>query len=338
MLDKKVYIGFITYGENTVKYLPYFLPSISSQSYRYSKLYCVDNSENENNQNSQYIKDNFPEIEIYPQKENLGFAKAFNLMINKAIDKKADYFLCLNPDMVFEPDMVEKLVDSINIDEKIGAMMPKILKWDFEKNEKTEIVDSYGLVIDRRHRFFDDYQGLMDDHEVKKIKDIFGFTGAAVLLNLEAMKDIAYKKEYFDELMFMYKEDCDLSYRLRLAGWDIKLISEAVAYHDRTAAIVGQNMLNVALNRKNKNKQLKRWSFLNQLILLYKIKNLPFSLAVKINTYYYLIGSIIFAVIFESYLIKELFKFKKLMSEVEKRSRALKLRVDVKEVERFMKS
>ncbi|KKR21777.1 MAG: Glycosyltransferase [Parcubacteria group bacterium GW2011_GWE2_39_37] len=338
MMEKEVYIGFISYGENTAKYLPYFLPSINNQTFKYFKLITVDNSDDENNENQQYINKNFPEIEIIFAHKNLGFAKGFNLMIKKAIDAGAKYFLALNPDMVFEADMVEKMLGTISSNNEVAAVMPKILKWDFENNKKTAITDSYGLIIDKRHRFFDDHQGLPNNEELNEAKEIFGFTGAAVLLNLEAMKDMAYNHEYFDELMFMYKEDCDLSYRLRLAGWKIMLEPRAVAYHDRTAAIVGQNMLNVALNRKNKNRQLKKWSFLNQLILLYKIKNLPFSRAVKINTYFYLIGSMVFALIFESYLFKELVNFKKLLPEIKKRQDELKLRVEIKEIEKFMKN
>lgn len=336
MVDNKVYIGFITYEKSTAKYLQYFLPSIFSQTNKNFNILALDNSKEQVNENQQYLKEYYPEIEILRPGSNVGFAKGFNQMIRRAYNDGADYFLALNPDMIFESNMIDELLKVINIDDKIGAVMPKILKWDFENNKKTNFVDSYGLIIDYKHRFFDDMQGEVDSMTTKEAKEIFGFTGAAVMLNFKALKDVVFNDEYFDELMFMYKEDCDLSYRLRLAGWKTMLAPLAVAYHDRTASIVGKSILQVALNRKNKNRQLKKWSFLNQIILLYKIKNLPFSFKVKFNTYYYLICSVVFAAIFEPYLIKELFKLRRLLPEIKKRRNALRVQVDIKEIEKFM--
>jgi GT2 family glycosyltransferase len=43
------------------------------------------------------------------------------------------------------------------------------------------------------------------------------------------------RREVLDESFFMYKEDVDLSWRLRLAGWECWYVPEAVAYHARTS-------------------------------------------------------------------------------------------------------
>jgi len=331
----KLFIGFITYGKSSAKYLPYFLTSLKIQSFQNYKILAIDATEMADD-NLQIIKKN-PEIEIISTGVNFGFAKGFNLLIGEAKKQGAELFLALNCDMIFESGMIEKLICAINVDDKIAAVQPKILKWDFENNKKTEIIDSYGLAIDKMHRFFDDGQGTVDKQGFDKSREIFGFTGAAVLLNLKALEDVRYENEYFDELMFMYKEDCDLSYRLRLAGWKILLEPRAVAYHDRTADIGGQGLFKVGLNRKKKNSQLKKWSFLNNLILLYKIKNLPFSFKVKIYTCYYLLGSIVFALIFENYLMKEFSNFKKIKSGVINKRKILKVAVDMKVIEKFMK-
>ena len=40
--------------------------------------------------------------------------------------------------------------------------------------------------------------------------------------------------EYLDESFHMYKEDVDLCWRLRLAGWECWYVPSAVAYHGRT--------------------------------------------------------------------------------------------------------
>ena len=60
----RLYIGFITYGENTAKYLPYFLPSLKNQTFKDFKILAIDNSEIQENDNAKYIKENFSEIDL----------------------------------------------------------------------------------------------------------------------------------------------------------------------------------------------------------------------------------------------------------------------------------
>lgn len=336
-----MYIGFITYGESTAKYLSYFLPSLKRQTFKDFRVLAIDNSQVRENENAFYIENNFPEIDLKWASENLGFAKAFNSMIKEAAASGAEYFLALNPDMIFEVGFIEKMVGAIESDERIGAVAPKIFKWDFAAKEKTNQIDSLGLAMDKEHRFFDVHQGEGDRPDLIGGKEVFGFTGAAVLLRLRATADVAFNngsyKEYFDELMFMYKEDCDLSYRLRLAGWKIILEPGAIAYHNRSVASKGKTNYEIALNRRNKSRLVKQWSFLNQWILLLKLKNLPFSWRVKLATAWYQIKSLVFVLLFEQYLLKELVALWKLLPEIRKRRERLKIRITISELESFTK-
>lgn len=336
----KIIIGFITYGEATAKYLPYFIPSLKAQTYQDFKIMAFDNSERPDNENAAYLKNNYPEIVPVWSGKNLGFARAFNLMISRAIADGARYFLALNPDMIIEVNFIEEIVNATALEERIGAVAPKILKWNFSNNGKTRSLDSLGLRVTREHRFFDERQGEIDEPKNYASEEVFGFTGAAALLNLKALVDVAYadgaRREYFDELMFMYKEDCDLSYRLRLAGWKIILAPLAVAYHNRAVASIGGSNWQIIANRRHKSRQVKRWSFLNQLILLCKLKNLPFSLRVRLATARYQIKGLIFVLFFESFLLKELAQFWRLRREIKKRRQSLVVRVAIKEIEKFM--
>ncbi len=91
--------------------------------------------------------------------------------------------------------------------------------------------------------------------------EILGPSGAAGVYRLSGLEKIKVNNQYFDELMFMYKEDCDLDYRLFLAGYKSLYVSEAVIYHDRTVFSRGENDLKVVLNRKSKNKKVKEMVF-----------------------------------------------------------------------------
>jgi GT2 family glycosyltransferase len=84
---------------------------------------------------------------------------------------------------------------------------------------------------------------------------------------------VKFENEFFDEDFFSYKEDVDLSYRLRWAGWQIWVVGGAVAYHDRNASSNEDLSLNEKVtHRKKKSKMVNYNSYKNQWYLL--IKNL----------------------------------------------------------------
>ncbi|MBU1062643.1 glycosyltransferase [Patescibacteria group bacterium] len=338
----RLYIGFITYGELTAKYLPYFLSSLKDQAYKDYKIIAIDNSEEEKNENSVYIKNNFPEINLKWAGENIGFAKAYNLMINQAVEAGAEYFLALNPDIIVDSEMIRNMINVIETDEKIGAIAPKILKWDFVNKKKTNIIDSYGIICDQKFCFRDDKQGkIEEDTKAVSIKEVFGFTGAAVVFKIKALTDVAFNngdyQEYFDELMFMCKEDCDLSLRLRLGGWKIILVPDAVVFHDRTASRIGDSMWQIIKNGIGKKRKIKQWSFCNQWIIVFKYCQLAFSWKTKFCFWWYELKILVFTILFEQYLLKELIKIWKLRDKINKRVGQLKVRVNIKDIEKLMK-
>jgi GT2 family glycosyltransferase len=309
----KLAIGFITYGKATVKYLPYFLSSLKNQTFKDYEIIAVDNGEEENNPNKEFFMKNYPEIKLEWMGGNLGFAKANNIIIEKALASGFEYILFLNLDMILEPDAIEKMIVAIDKDKNLGSVCPKILKWDFNTSPqpspssgegeigKTNIIDSCGIIETSALRFSDLGQGEIDKGQYDR-REILGPSGAAALYRMSALEKVKVGQEYFDELMFMYKEDCDLAYRLKLAGFKSKCLSDAVIFHDRTALGKGESDLEVLLNRKNKSRQVKSWSFLNQHVIFLRYWKLQ-NFWQKIEVLWYAFRMIAFAVLFERYLV-----------------------------------
>ena len=329
--NPKLVIGFITYGKSTAKYLPYFLPSIIESAENYEntgncgvKILVFDNSEEQDNKNVKYIKKNYPDIEIEWVGKNFGFARAHNRMINKAVEMSAEYFLAINPDMILEPDAIKRMIKTIDNDGELGSVCPKILRWDFQNNKKTNVIDSCGIQLKSGLRFIDVGQGQVDEGQFDDVK-ILGPSGAAGMYRIRALKKIIETRgaeahgyaslQFFDELMFMYKEDCDLAYRLFLAGFKSKCVAGAIVYHDRTAAGKGESNLQVALNRRNKSKQAKKWSFLNQQIIFVKYWQI-LSIKQKLEVLWFAFRMFAFTVVFEQYLLKEYGKLWRLRNKI----------------------
>jgi GT2 family glycosyltransferase len=68
----------------------------------------------------------------------------------------------------------------------------------------------------------------------------------------------------------MYKEDCDLAYRLKRAGFESRLVAGALVYHDRTVGAFGQGFWGNFRARRRLSRQTRAWSFKNQHLLFVK--------------------------------------------------------------------
>ncbi|MFA5644002.1 MAG: glycosyltransferase family 2 protein [Patescibacteria group bacterium] len=311
----KLSIGIITYNQSTYKYLNLFLFSLSEaiEKARISNpdleifFLAVDNSDSDFNSNHNYLIDYQKDKpgKIWRSDMNLGFSKPYNCMMNWSIEQGSNLFLMLNPDVLLDIDFIANLVQKYKADETIAILVPKIFYWDFSNNVKTTIIDSCGVGLNKAHRFFDIGQGQSGENRFLLEEEVFGFSGAGALLNLNILKKVAYSfdnyYQFFDERMFMYKEDVDLSYRLQLLGAKILFLPEAKMYHHRTLSSYRQKLI----NKVRQKKIISDYSALNQFIILFKSKNLSFSPKIKLLTAGRYIILWFFALIFSRKVFQE---------------------------------
>ena len=289
-------IGCITY--NSLPYLAHFLGSLFKQSFQDFEIIITDNGSKD--ESVAYIKKNFPIVRINESKENLGFGKAHNQMVKEA---KGQYYLLLNPDMFFDEYCIEELVNAIKEDDMIGCVGPKIYRWNTDKSQEENrrergILDTTGISVTKAHHFYDRGQGKEDSLTYTQKEEVFGISGACMLLRKEAALAIAQQGQVFDEEMFMYKEDVDLCYRLRWQRWKCVYAPASVAYHDRTT--YGTNDFAGKLRkRKERGNQVKIWSVQNHLITVLKNFSPAYPLSLKVSTLAYTVGMFGFCLLFE---------------------------------------
>jgi len=284
-LSPLIAVGFILYESR--KYLPRFLESVKRQDYRNVQLYALDNNANADNEDVAYIRAHYPDVTIQRVTQNTGFAKGHNYLMRQAVQDKAEFYTALNCDVELESNVISEVVGSMLKDPKAGAAICKLKKWNFalvDTDGKTNFIDSAGLAISREHRFTNRGEGEIDHGQYDKEEEVFGVSGTVGMYRISALEDVAFlnergEREYFDELMFMYKEDVDLAYRLQWAGWKALYVPRAVAYHDRalTASGAGNGLVGIIRGRIGRNKQTKAWSWLNHHIILFKYINSDYS-------------------------------------------------------------
>lgn len=345
----KLAISFITYNQNTAKYLDYLLKSLKDSIFLAKKtlvdldpiFFVFDNSDKDREVNKEilykFFSDNNLDYKLWDENKNLGFAKSYNIMLDEAIKEGIDLFLVINPDVLVKEDFLLELIKKAENDSETSVFCPQILYWDFSSNKLTDIIDSCGVSLNSSHRFFDRGQGLkLSKYQVKE-QEIFGFSGAGALFRLSKMLDVALfngeRREFFDEMMFMYKEDVDLSYRLQLAGKKIMFIPQAIMYHDRSLSSLKGGLFKKIFGHKS---FATENSLVNQLIVLEKIKRLPFSLKVKYLTKIRKVLLLIFSLFFAS---KSLKKFIALRPQIERKGLKIWGKMEeVRKIESFMEN
>jgi len=115
--------------------------------------------------------------------------------------------------------------------------------------------------------------------------------------------------KFLDDRMFMYKEDCDLAYRLHQANYDCFFIPEAHGWHDRTAA-KRKGIFGVFASRKSRSRDILRWSLINQELLFKKYWKSENFIS-KLNIVLFEFKALVFILIFERFLLKDLMIFKR---------------------------
>ncbi len=304
----KLTIATIVYKNSSYPYLDKFLASLQQASAFLSsndcQIYIADNS-GQDDKNRDYFKNkNYlgdKKIEYLDFGKNLGFAKAYNILIKTAKAKNSKYFLMLNPDLLIDEKAIETLYLYFEKNQDLAALTGKILVWDFKNNILKNTIDSCGIILKSPLLFKDlgqgEYnKGLYDNYS------IIGPSGAVAMFKLEVLDKIKEKEQYFDEKFFMYKEDCDLAYRLHLKGLKTRLVSNALFYHDRSAS--GGSLRERLKNRKNRSQQERAWSFFGQHYLF--IKHWPKqTIVIKILIIFQVFKLFIYSLIFESFVLKE---------------------------------
>jgi GT2 family glycosyltransferase len=85
------------------------------------KLYIVDNSQKRGIE----VLCNDPRTEYHFANSNNGFGAGHNIIM-KDQSRLGEYHLVLNPDIYFEAGALEKLVEFMSVNQKVGLCMPMI--------------------------------------------------------------------------------------------------------------------------------------------------------------------------------------------------------------------
>ena len=222
----------------------------------------------------------------------MGYEGDFPRAINRGIrTATGDLVMLCNADLFPSRTYLPTLEEFFKRRGRAGAATGKLIRFDLECGEATNVIDSAGLILTRQRRLKARGEGEVDVGQFDTEREVFGLDGAAMVLRRAALDDIMVDGEYLDENFVAHKEDHDLSWRVQLAGWECWYVPAAVAYHARTTRGLGSKPYLKAIaefhrQQADKTAEVRRHAMKNQWLLLLKnedvynfIRDAPFILA-----------------------------------------------------------
>jgi GT2 family glycosyltransferase len=177
-----------------------------------------------------------PPYRLVRSTRNEGFCGGNNTGYGLA--RSCKYVLFLNPDAFLSSTFIEEALRWMERPEnaRIGCLTGTLVGFDVAAQQPTGKIDSTGIFQTGYGKWYDRDQGAPWDPATAPgtIEAVPAACGALMFCRTEALEQVALAHhEIFDGRFFMYKEDIDLSLRLRARGWLIRYNPRLFCYHGR---------------------------------------------------------------------------------------------------------
>jgi GT2 family glycosyltransferase len=148
---------------------------------------------------------------------NLGFGAAHNLAMRSSLTEAA-YHVALNPDVYFDPGVLEKLFDFARSRPDVGLVMPRVLNpggsvqylckklpTPFDLILRRFLPGPFRRLVEERLAQYE-----LRDQDYSKMMSVPALSGCFMMMNCAALAQVGL----FDERYFLYLEDVDLCRRI----------------------------------------------------------------------------------------------------------------------------
>ncbi|MEM7116836.1 MAG: glycosyltransferase family 2 protein [Chloroflexota bacterium] len=247
-------VSVIIVNWNGRSWLEQCLPTLQTQTYTPFEIIIVDNGSTDGS--AGWLEEQWPQIKLLPQTQNLGFAAANNIAIRHS---QAPYLITLNNDTKLEPSCLAELVAAAKQPD-VGMVAAQIVQWQ----EPTRL-DSAGIEVDKAGIGWNRGWGCPVS-EAGEETAVFGPSAAAALYKRAMLDEVGL----FDEDFFAYYEDVDLAWRGQRAGWRCLYTPKARVHHWHSATANRTPRFKTYLLGRN-----KVWALVKNFSLTHNLQHLP---------------------------------------------------------------
>lgn len=275
-------ISIVVLTFNSTKFIGPCLDSIFNQDCQDFEVIVVDNGSQDGT--VAFTRENYPQVALVENKQNLGACKARNQGIKAA---SGNWIFTLDCDTILKRNFLPVVIQTIeNLPFHIGMLQSKIL------NPDKKTIYSTGIHLSYLRRFYDIGKGKNDNGQFNTSKYIFGACSAASLYKRDMLEEIKEGTGYFDERFLFLVEDVDLSWRAQRKGWKALYNPEAVCFHWG--------------NSSNLDKKLRQYlCFRNRLFLISKNEKLTRKIKLIPVFFIYDLPRLLYLALTNHYLFKK---------------------------------
>jgi GT2 family glycosyltransferase len=214
------------------------------------------------------VRDRFPQVNLISNPDNVGFAKANNQALKRAVGR---YVCLINPDTLVREDLFQVSIRYMDSHPEAGMTGCKILNPDgtlqpaCRRSFPTPWVAFTRLTglsrLFPKSRIFGRYNLTYLDPDI--ISEVEAISGSFMFVRKEAILQAGF----LDEDFFLYGEDLDWCFRIRHAGWKIIYLpdTQIIHYKGRSAKEAPFDNLRIfygAMQLFVQKHFYRRWSFL----------------------------------------------------------------------------
>lgn len=273
-------VHIVTY--NSEQFIETCLAGVYRQTYQLERIIIVDNASTD--ATVDILAKHGPRVELIKNASNVGFAEAHNLAIRRS---QADYYLVLNPDVYLEPEYIQEIIRHMENNPDIGSASGQLCRFGTDND-----VDSVGIAITKSRRAYDRTD--IGYHAPGIPGEVFGVSAAAAVYRRKMAEEITVNGEFYDQQFFAYKEDVDVAWRSRLAGWQAYYVPSATAKHERGWK---------RTERRRQSRTIRQYSYINRYRMMFKNENIWYVCRDVFHIAPYEIGLLFYSLVREPFLI-----------------------------------
>lgn len=196
------------------------------------EIIVVDNGSTDGT--AEFIAQEFETIRVIESKENRGFGRGVNRGVAEA---QGEYLVVLNPDTRCASNALERLLKPVALLNEVIVNPKTLIK-------KTGKINTCGLIAHFTGLAFIRGYGA-DPAAYDEYEYVSGVSGVCFALTKQTYTKIGG----FDKNIFLYMEDTELSWRVKLQDIHILYVPTAIVYHEYDLEVTPEKLYHLEMGR-----------------------------------------------------------------------------------------
>ncbi len=215
-------IGIVVCNYNKQDYIVKCLASLFASTIDDFDVYVVDNASTDDS--VKLIREYFEgRVTLIVNEENLGGSGGFNTGLREALRHDHEYLMCVDNDIVFDPEAVYYLREFLETHPDCGMVGSKAYFMD----DPAKIWNFGGRISFEKYIQEDQYKNCIDTELLPEV--VYGdyVPACSLMVRTEAVKKVGLMPE--DN--FIYWDDMEWGYRFGLAGYRVASYGKSRVWH-----------------------------------------------------------------------------------------------------------